>query len=112
MLTVVQLIKVILSISGWCLGWRVITSEGMLFGFLRRWAIDHLNPFLAKPLILCITCMSSIWGSIIFWLFFAYSDKDVEIITIFEWIFCCCISSFISTFAWQLNELIGKQRTR
>jgi hypothetical protein len=103
-----HLISIIFSISGFCLGWRIITEDGMILGFLRRFFIEHVHPVIAKPFILCITCTSSVWGTIIFWIFFAYSDYSVDIFTIFEWIFCCIVCSFINTILWQLKIILDK----
>jgi hypothetical protein len=100
---------IILSISGFCLGWRTITSEGMILGWLREWSIKHLHSFIAKPFILCITCLSSFWGTIIFWIYFLYLNAELNIFTIFAWIFSCIVCAFINTIAWNLKTLTEKK---
>jgi hypothetical protein len=102
------LFYVICSISAFCLGWRMITSEGMILGWLREWCIEHMYHFIAKPFILCITCMASIWGTVIFWCFDACLNIHVDVFTLLEWILCCVVCAFINTFVWQLKVLIEK----
>lgn len=106
------LFYVIVSMSAFCLGWRTITSEGMIFGWLRLWCIDHMHPMIAKPFILCVTCLSSVWGTVIFWCFFIHLHKPITKFIIFEWIISCIICSFINTFAWNLKTLIEKQSNK
>jgi hypothetical protein len=92
------------------MGWRLITDrdKDMLLGFLRTFALEKLPPFIAKPTILCETCMASFWGTIIFWSMFFHSGSHFEIFTIFEWVFCCIVSSFTNTLLWNLFRLIEK----
>ena len=58
--------SMMLLISLFCLGLRAITDEGMIGYPLRKYFQDNL-PYFGKPIILCITCMSSFWGTIIYW---------------------------------------------
>jgi hypothetical protein len=85
----------ILIISLFCNGWYLITHDGMIFDFLRKWyleiagglehasgtvywskncdggpAYNRVLKFLYNPLFGCIICMSSIWGSLIYWILF------------------------------------------
>lgn len=54
------------------LGLRVITEEGMLLYPLRKWSLtlaekSVLLTYLLKPVILCVVCYGSFWGSLFFW---------------------------------------------
>lgn len=52
------------------LGIYAIFSKGMIFGFVSDW-LETKPPIyhkIAKPIIWCVTCMSSVWGSV-FYLF-------------------------------------------
>ena len=53
-------------ISMFCLGLRAITDEGMIGYPIRKFFQDKFFT-IGKPLILCITCMSSFWGTVIYW---------------------------------------------
>lgn len=112
-----------------CLGWRIITDENQILYFIRKYFEDNhveydykierikmdgeyrkellqfeilwhqVIQFIGKPLVICITCMSSIWGVVIFLL----------LTTNFTWtgmILNCVCASFIQTFIWKLyNKL-------
>lgn len=93
-----NLFKTTLIIVFFCLGWRIITSEGQIFYFIRKYFEDRTeNKFfltIGKPFVLCITCMASIWGSSIY----LYLNNFV----FFDWAICCISASFIQTFIWKL----------
>lgn len=105
-----------------CLGWRIITDEGQLLYSIRKLFEDiesdydyHLEReknfgekinnykkftskllmFVGKPFVICITCMSSFWGCLIYWY------MTTEFIIINMGINCIC-ASFIQTFIWVL----------
>jgi len=97
-----------------CLGWRIVTDEGQLLYFLRKpfenndsriEALELLQKkvppynvlmhYFGKPFVMCITCMASIWGVIVY----------TNVCTVFEWkylILNCVAASFIQTFIWKL----------
>lgn len=50
-----------------------------------------------KPLWGCPPCMSSIWGTAIYWIFFAVSIQ--------EWVVCCVASAFVSAYLWKRSGL-------
>jgi hypothetical protein len=103
------ILKVITSISGFCLGWRLITDRGMILEFIREFSLrDYIPQWVAKPFVLCITCLASVHGTWIFWLLYTKSGRPIELFTIFEWVFCCIVCSFLNTFVWELFQLIKK----
>ena len=53
-------------ISMFCLGLRAITDEGRRGYPIRKFFQDKFFT-IGKPLILCVTCMSSFWGTVIYW---------------------------------------------
>jgi len=88
-------------ISAFCLGLRTITDEGKLLHSLRRFAENKLPILIGKPLILCCACMASVWGTIIYWWFFANSIE--------EWILVVVAASYVNATMWDLGELIYRK---
>ena len=107
-----------------CLGWRMVTDEGQILNFLRKtfdkaWDnIDFyenkiqvldcthykrllkLNKFIAyigKPLVTCITCLSSVWGVSVF-----VALNGINGSLILPIIFNSIAAAFIQTFIWSL----------
>lgn len=111
-----------------CLGWRIITSEDMLFYWVRKpfevifdriqfyqdkLKLSQFNNdnsgarlpeiifwckaavYLAKPFVLCITCMASIWGVAVFYVLNGISIEQLP-----RLIINCVAASFIQTFIW------------
>jgi hypothetical protein len=69
----IDLLLQVIYISLFCLGWHTITSEGMIFYFIRTWLDKRipqspLGDLIYKPLIGCSPCMASFWGSICYWI--------------------------------------------
>jgi|TARA_R100000093_G_C1945099_1_gene74000 uncharacterized membrane protein YeiH len=95
------MLEIVIVISAFCLGLRKITDTEMIGYVLRDLALNRLPILIAKPLILCCACMASIWGTIIYWSFYANS--------IWEWIFCIIAASFINSVLWDLGEWIKGQ---
>jgi hypothetical protein len=61
----ISYLESLLIVVGVCLGLRTITDDGMIGSPIRMWAIT-LPEWIGKPLITCVTCMSSLWGTIVF----------------------------------------------
>jgi hypothetical protein len=105
-----------------CLGWRIITDEGNLLYFIRkpfenipdqlelneelylsvknpvvknRIKILKLKLYFAKPFILCITCFSSIWGTVVY---IALNGIDLNHVP--HLIINCISAAFIQTYIW------------
>jgi hypothetical protein len=108
--------KVILSISGFCLGWRAITDTGMIFGFLRQifmrttpkqigkggptMNVLIIPSWIGKPFVLCVTCMSSFWGTLIFWGQAYFNHLEVTPVLVLTWVYSCICASFINGLLW------------
>lgn len=114
---------------GFCLGLRIVTDKGQLLYFIRKpfenlsqlikdkeellkWTSDteHLKAYdeievlkikyyITKPLIICITCLASVWG--LTW-FILLNGSSVELIKYM--VLNTFIASFIQTFIWNLYE--------
>lgn len=73
------------------------------FEFYKIIEVPVINPYIAKPLLLCFKCYASIWGSIIYWSMVAfairtnYIQKDFAIL-IPMWIFYCLSLVTVNTF--------------
>lgn len=50
-----------------CVGLRVVTTDGMVLGVLSRWA-QKWPDWLAKPLVRCVACYASVYGTLLYWL--------------------------------------------
>jgi|TARA_R110000868_G_scaffold17137_6_gene75673 hypothetical protein len=92
--------KIIFLISLFCLGLRSITDDDKI-GYPLRKLAKKLPKNLGKPILLCCTCMSSVWGTIIYWYFFGNSIP--------EWILVTISASFLNSILWELNTLIIKK---
>ncbi len=114
-----------------CLGWRIVTDKGQLLYFLKEWFdfnytrltnLQEMNQtegstsihdeirkrkrinYFAKPFILCITCMASIWGVIVFYFAHLVFLQPFGQYWLLELTFNCIAASFIQTFIWELYE--------
>jgi hypothetical protein len=76
----------------WIWGINAIFSEGYIFERLGTWLRGKL-PELSKPLIGCTVCMSSIHGTIWYWVVMRLFMPDLStIFTFVGWIvFCICL---------------------
>ena len=102
---------IVLTISGVCLGWRMITDDEKIFYPIRKYVLDRYDiipKFISKPLILCEACFSSIWGSVIYWALWGVLDGVIDKSDILFWVFSCFTASFINGILWSLYELIRK----
>lgn len=124
-----QFIFTLFSTIGFCLGLRIVTEQRQLLYFLRKpfenlsqlikdkedllkWTdnTSHLKMYdeievlkikyyITKPLIMCITCLASVWG--VTW-FIILNGASVELIKYM--VLNCFIAAFIQTFIWNLYE--------
>lgn len=109
----------ILFISLFCNGIYLLFNFGNLFDFLRLWYVSisggiqrndgritwvqdpnnktdqPIKKFFYKPLFGCITCMTSIWGSIVYWSIETYTIQTLILypITI---VCCACMNLLIN----------------
>jgi hypothetical protein len=98
--------ETILTVSLFCLGLRAITDDGMIGYFLREFAQKKI-PNLGKPIILCSTCMSSFWGTFIFWGNCYLSNCQLTNSLVFEWLGVVFSAAFINSFFWAYYESIN-----
>lgn len=113
--------NVVAIMVGFCVGFRAITDDGKILYPLRRWAIDRYTDntrYILEPLIICCTCMASIWGSIIFWglylinnnittaMQFAYCFKVSDV---FIWIISCTTTAYFNSLLWSIYDYIKRK---
>jgi hypothetical protein len=113
------MLKVITVISGFCLGLRTITDTDKIFYFVRKWflktkvckgTLEHkfiIPEWISKPLILCVSCYSSFYGSLIFWGIVFMFKQDLSYLLFLQWVFVCVVCSFINGFLWSLYQKIS-----
>lgn len=64
-------------------------NESNVLWFLRYYPEKYFPPFIYKPLIGCIQCMSSIWGSLFYWWTYPITIESVV-----QWVvFVMCVSA-------------------
>lgn len=117
-----DLIITILTTVSFCLGWRIITDKGNILYFLRKpfeqmednlelneelylkfkspkvfYRIYKLKTKieLARPFVLCITCMASFWGVLVF-----ISLNGFSLSLLPKLIINSVSASFIQTYIW------------
>jgi len=101
--------EMIMTIVCFCLGLRAITDDNKIGFPIREFFLDRYHlPFIgliASPLILCCTCMASIWGTVIFWwIHLIHLNQSFFLVPLDEWVFCCMASAFFNGFFWSLFE--------
>jgi len=95
------MIQLAIIISMASLGFRCITGPGMIFYFLRK-PFENANKvvkYIAKPFILCSTCMASVHT--IIWLPFLSKDP-----TISHFVLIMLVVAFLNTILFSSIELI------
>ena len=97
--------ELIAIVSLFCLGLRAVTDDGMIGYPIRKWALDNF-PTWGKPVVLCSTCMSSFWGTIIFWSH-TLSLESYDHHMIANWLGVCISSAFVNSVLWAYYESIN-----
>lgn len=98
------LIKLIIITVIWVLGFKIVTSEGMLLESVGKYA-ENKKSAIWQPLVNCIWCMPSIHSLAGYGL-----AVGIGVITVFSWhlVFMYPLvvmgSSFLSGFLYNLNE--------
>lgn len=90
--------ELIVVVSLFSLGLRAVTSEGMI-GHPIRVYFQKNFPNLGKPIVLCSTCMPSVWGTVIFWSVKTH-EGGIDLSMIGPWLGVCISASFVSAFCW------------
>jgi len=102
--------ELIAIISLFCLGLRAITDDGMIGHPIRKFFLEKLPTF-GKPIVLCATCMSSFWGTVIYWSYsLALNEFDITMIP--NWIAICISTSFVNSLFWAYYESINMCKTK
>ena len=103
--------NIILLITCLCLGIRAISDTGKLFEPLKDLLGKVLPMWLWMPVIGCVACMSSFWGTIVFWTIEFHIDNIINSLTIVKWIGCCFSAAFFNEMGWTvlmvLRELVN-----
>lgn len=115
-----------------CLGWRIVTDEGNLLYFIRK-PFENLQDnlemqtelyksfkskkvlekikllkvkiYLLKPIILCITCFSSVWGAVVFVTLNGFHVNQIPYLIINS-----ISASFIQTYIWYKWEELKQSK--
>ena len=90
--------ELIVIVSLFCLCLRAVTDSGMI-GYPVRAFFQEKLPNAGKPIILCSTCMPSVWGTLIFW-GIKYQEESLEVHMIPVWVGVCVSASFVCSFLW------------
>lgn len=111
-----NLITLILStlvISGFCLGWRTVISEGAIFNFFRK-PFEDMNSgvatYIMNPLVLCVKCMPSVWGTLCYLTINHYDSLwnwQWGLMGLEDWLFlviAVVTASFVSIYWWNKHE--------
>jgi len=109
-----NVLELIICISLFCLGIREITDDiGGRIGYpLKEFLLKKEIPeWILKPVILCVTCMSSFWGSITYLSLLLVNDGCecfYEINTYIVWFIVIVSVSFLNTLLWNVrNKVLG-----
>lgn len=71
------------------------TDLDMIFEEPAKWAKQHISPWIRKPLFECVYCMSSLWGTIVFWIWMQDFTADNLIIWPFYVLALCGLSKLV-----------------
>lgn len=97
------------AISLFCLGLRAITDTGMI-GYPIRLLFQKHAPNWGKPIVLCSTCMSSFWGTVISVALLFTLQLQATPILFLIWIGATISSSFVNALLWELYQSINSCR--
>ncbi len=72
---------------------KIIEDSKMVLWKIKYWLINHIGIKASKPFCLCPPCMSSIYGTLIYWCVYSFTLQHL-----FIWpIYCLCLCG-INTF--------------
>ena len=94
----------IIVVSLFCLGLRAITHDGMIGEPIRQWFLEKA-PYWGKPIVLCVTCMSSFWGTVIFWGNIGITNTTLA--TVFSWAGISISCAFVNSVLWEYYQSIN-----
>ncbi len=90
--------ELIIVVSLFCLGLRAVTDNGMIGNPIRVFFQENF-PNAGKPIVLCSTCMPSVWGTLIFW-GVKVQEGNLDILMVPAWAGVCVSASFVCSFLW------------
>lgn len=100
---IAQYFGLTLIISLFCLGLRAITDTGMI-GYPIRLFFQKHAPYWGKPIVLCSTCMSSFWGTVISTLLLFTLQLQATPILLLMWIGSTMSAAFVNAFLWEYYQ--------
>lgn len=81
-------------------GLRRTFMSGMIFEGFAKWVRNNIHPFFHKPLVDCVECMSSVYGSVLYWSFvlpvFGFSFFEIWV-----WFWDIIILVFLNQFFYK-----------
>jgi hypothetical protein len=97
----INLLFEILFISLFCNGLALISSEGYLLSGFKEWlnsAIPEESKlrFIYNPIIGCVVCYASFWGSVIYWILYSPTLLSLAL-----WPFVVTASSALNLFIYK-----------
>lgn len=106
-----DLIIILMSIVGCCMGLHVASGDDMVLEPVRRFLEDKAEgskrvAFFSKPILLCVCCMPSIYGTIIYWAYIQSTSIIVDSWVLFMWPIVVLTSSFLNCFTGWLYEFV------
>jgi uncharacterized membrane protein len=102
-----QYFMLTMTISLFCLGLRAITDTGMI-GYPIRLFFQKHAPYWGKPVILCSTCMSSFWGTVISLLL--VFQIEITTVAIMIWIGSTISAAFVNALLWEYYQSVNSCR--
>ena len=101
MIEPVIILHLVLLCSFFCVGvYMVSRDEGDLLYFLNN-GTRHWPGFLRKPLIGCVNCMASFWGTIVqIWYYYITRDMPSLDIAIVVWALVTVITAGVNGIIW------------
>lgn len=101
----VNFILVSFLISIFCIGLSIISEYGKLLFPIRKLIQESkLSTYIKKPLLLCVYCMPSFWGTLIYFTCSFVFDKNISWLHIALWPFVVISSvSFIGIIASSID---------
>ena len=97
--------KLLLINSLFCMGLIVVSEPGMLLEFVQDFFLKRNLFFIGKPVILCATCMASLWGTFFYW---SNIWPCFDLTLAANWIIYCVILAFINTVIYYVYDFIRK----
>lgn len=89
----------------WSCGLYLVTEKGMVGYPIRKFAVMRFPEWIHNPIIVCITCMASFHGTLIFILLILEHIIHLNLVV---WILGCVMSAFIQTFLMSIYLLVKR----